>query len=270
MTTPLAPGLCSITLRQLDADEVLATAVRAGVEGIEWGGDVHVPAGDHGAAERVGQQCHDAGVEVVSYGTYLGMSADADADLDAAAGETLDTARSLGAPMVRVWTELGITPDAPVAPRAQVVERTARIVAGAAERDLTVALEFHPGTLTHTAAGARALMDEIGSAALRTHWQPDPTLDDVEALAQLDAVSDRLAHLHVFRWGAEGIADRRALAEGEALWPAALQRASQVPPPPGARRRFALCEYVRGDDPDQLTVDVATLSRWIADLGEQT
>ncbi len=28
-------------------------------------------------------------------------------------------------------------------------------------------------------------------------------------------------------------------------------------------RRFALCEYVRDDDPDQLVVDVRTLRRWL-------
>ena len=41
----IAPGLCSITLRSLRADAVLALAVHAGIEGIEWGADGHVPPG---------------------------------------------------------------------------------------------------------------------------------------------------------------------------------------------------------------------------------
>ncbi len=69
----IAPGLCSITFRDLTPREVVALAVRSGIAGIEWGGDVHVPPGDVGAAESVAALCRDAGITVVSYGSYLGM-----------------------------------------------------------------------------------------------------------------------------------------------------------------------------------------------------
>ena len=75
----IAPGLCSITFRSLAADEVLALAVRARVEGIEWGADGHVPPGGGAAVEALRARCRDAGVEVVSYGSYLGF-APADGD----------------------------------------------------------------------------------------------------------------------------------------------------------------------------------------------
>ena len=70
----ISPGLCSITFRSLTADEVLALAVRAGVEGIEWGADGHVPPGGGAAVEALRSRCRDAGVEVVSYGSYLGFA----------------------------------------------------------------------------------------------------------------------------------------------------------------------------------------------------
>jgi sugar phosphate isomerase/epimerase len=265
-TVPLAPGLCSITLRGLDADAVLAAAVVAGVEGIEWGADVHVPVGDESAAARVALRCGDDGVEVVSYGTYLGASAETDQDLDALIRATLDTACALGAPMVRVWTELGVLPDAPAEDRARVVDRTCRILEAATARGLVVAIEFHPFTHTHTAVGALALLAAVDDRALRTHWQPDPALSDTDALAELDAIADHLAHLHLFCWGPGGIDERRPLSAGAGLWPAALRRARTAPLPPGVTRRFALCEHVADDSADQLTADVATLRRWIAAL----
>lgn len=262
----IAPGLCSITFRALPADEVLAVAVRAGVEGIEWGADVHVPPGGGAHVEALAARSRDAGVEVVSYGSYLGMAPAAGRDAEAAAVEAVaDSAGALGAPMVRIWTELGVTPDSPPAERARVVDRTVAIADTLAARGLAVALEFHPGTLTHTAASARALLERVGHPALRTHWQPDPALDAATALAELSAVTPWLAHLHVFAWGAGGITERRPLADGADLWPAALALADRDGAPlPAPGRRFALCEYVPGDDPEQLARDVAMLRAWLA------
>ena len=45
--------MCSITMRNLGADEVVALAVRAGLAGIEWGADGHVPPGEIGVAEAM-------------------------------------------------------------------------------------------------------------------------------------------------------------------------------------------------------------------------
>lgn len=252
------PGLCSITFRGLSPDEVLAVAVRAGVEGIEWGADGHVPPGATALAAALARRGRADGVEVVSYGSYLGMAPTA-ADEDATVAAVLDTAEALGAPMVRIWTELGVTPDAPAGDRARVTERTASFVDAIAARGLVAALEFHPFTLTHTAAGTNALIDAIGRPELRTHWQPDPSVPVDAALRELDAVRPRLAHLHVFAWGPGGIEERHALEAGAGLWRAAVARTA-------AADRFALCEYVRNDDPDQLVADVATLRGWLASV----
>ena len=257
----IAAGLCSITFRALGAEAVIALAVRAGVSGIEWGSDVHVPPDDLAAATAVRERCADAGLAVASYGTYLGAGG-AHAGTDGEIERTLDAAQALGAPMVRAWTELGITPDAPANARDRVAEHTERITDAAAERGLVVALEFHPGTLTHTATSANRLLDALDRPNLRTHWQPDPSLAPAEALAELRAVLPRLAHLHVFAWGPTGIGDRRPLAEGGDLWPAAVALADDAPPVPGGR--YALCEYVADDDPGQFVADASTLRRWTA------
>lgn len=281
MTTLLKSGMCSITMRELDADDVVALAERAGLAGIEWGADGHVPPGDLDAAKSVARRCADAGVAVTSYGTYLGIAPFEDPDVppdDLAA--VLDSAETLGAPLIRVWTAFGTESDAPEADRAAVVATTRAITAAAARRGLGVALEFHPGTLTHTAAGARTVLDACateggGDPALRTHWQPDPALTPAEALAELRLVTDSLAYLHVFAWGPGGIAERYPLADGAELWRPALAIAGDAPPlafdlgpAPAAQpvERYALLEYVADDDPEQLVTDAATLNAWIAQL----
>ncbi len=227
----IAPGLCSITFRQLTPREVVALAVRTGIAGIEWGGDLHVPPGDVFTAGSVASMCRDAGVEVASYGSYLGVAPMADDELPGQVAEVLDSAEALGTDTVRVWTELGVTPEAAELDRARVRSCTRTIAEAAASRGITVALEFHPGTLTHTASAAVSLIEDLALPNLRTHWQPDPQLSAKEALDELRIVLPYLAHLHVFTWGHAGIADRRPLAEGADLWPAALALAETSPLP---------------------------------------
>ena len=164
--------------------------------------------------------------------------------------------------MVRIWTEFGVTPSSSAAERRRVTERTAALVDRIAEDGLLAALEFHPGTLTETAASTIALLDALDRPGLRTHWQPDPALSPAAALDELALVTPHLAHLHVFAWGPRGIDDRHALLDGEPLWAPALALADRDGAPlPG--RRYALCEYVRGDDPEQFADDVRTLRRWL-------
>ncbi len=253
----LVAGLCSITLRALTADEVLAVSIEAGVGAIEWGADGHVRPGDLEAAATLARRGRDAGIEVASYGSYLGVAGpDEAAEVD----RVLDTAEALAASTVRAWTTFGVTPDSPMADRGRVRDHTAALTEAAAVRSLTLALEFHPGTLTHTAAGTVALLEDIGRPNLRTHWQPDPALTPAECLDELRTVLPHLASLHVFTWGRSGIDDRRPLDEGAALWPEALALAASTG---GAGPRYALCEYVADDSPEQLIRDVATLRRWI-------
>ena len=110
---------------------------------------------------------------------------------------------------------------------------------------------------------------------MRTHWQPDPALTPAEALAELEAVADSLAYLHVFAWGPGGIGDRYPLADAAELWRPALVIAAEAPPltfDPGTRsagrplERYALLEYVVDDDPEQLVADAATLNAWISTI----
>lgn len=43
-------GLVSVTFRQKSVEEIAALTAEAGLSGVEWGGDVHVPPGDREAA----------------------------------------------------------------------------------------------------------------------------------------------------------------------------------------------------------------------------
>jgi len=82
-------GLCSITFRKHSVDEVIDFAKSAELDGIEWGGDVHVPPGDLELARSVREKTEAAGLTIPSYGSYYRCNDDTEPFSD-----VLDTART--------------------------------------------------------------------------------------------------------------------------------------------------------------------------------
>ncbi len=257
----LAPGMCSVTMRHLSIDEVVDEAVRCQLAGIEWGGDVHVPAGDTTAARHARHATADAGLRVASYGSYLF----ADAESAHGATATFDTAEELGARLVRIWCPLGVEPGCAVDVRVEVIEVLRELAAAAAPRNLTLYLEFHGHTLTSTSRSTLELLSELDCDNVATAWQPaywDSVREEDPAGSAIDDISTLspwLAHLHIYEWGCN--LQRRPLSRGELRWRAALDAAR------GGRTdldRFALLEFVEGDNLESLRADAATLRSWLA------
>lgn len=252
------PGMCSVTLRALAIDEVAGLAGDAGLQAIEWGADVHVPPGDAAAVRAAVRAAARNGLSATSYGSYLQPTAD-----DAEIALVLDTALDLGAPTVRVWTPFGELPDCPADVWAARRDGLARIAAAANARGLQIGVEFHGWTLTHTAASANRLLDEINATNLWSYWQPvyweEQLLDDATAqLAELRAVLPRLAHLHVYWWRGRS---RFPLEQGAHVWPEALATAAASPWSHGPRA--ALLEFVPDDDPSLVRREAAQLIDWL-------
>jgi sugar phosphate isomerase/epimerase len=241
-------------MRHLGVEEVAKLAAEAGLRALEWGGDVHVPSGDAGAARRARVATDAAGLVSSSYGSYLLADGDGSAGTIA---RVLDTAVALGAPNVRVWTPFGIEPGSPRT--GEVVDALGEVARAAAERELTVGIEFHGGTLTATAASAAAVLDAVDAPNLATYWQPPywcarrAPADDA---ADVTALAPRLAHLHVYEWA--GAEDRRPLDDGTGRWSNVLDALRAAPAPPRPPR-VAFLEFVAGDEIGALLADARTL-----------
>src|SRR4051812_7978724 len=145
----IAPGLVSVTFRQFDPATVVSLAVSAGLRAIEWGGDVHVPAGDVATARRVAALTGDAGLKVACYGSYLRLEHGAGADLGTVES-VVDTAQALGAPLIRVWAGRKPSADADDAHWSLVVAAANEVAEVAARAGIDVAFEYHRNTLTDT------------------------------------------------------------------------------------------------------------------------
>ena len=244
------PGLVSITFRQLSPREILDLACRAGIQGVEWGGDVHVPHGDLEAAREVGRMTREAGLENVSYGSYYQLGA---GNQEGLSFEVVsDTALALETKLVRVWAGDKGSADADEAYRKRVAEESLRLADMAAVRGITIAYEWHIHTLTDTFASAAELLKAADRDNIKTLWQPAVGRPAEECEREISSLLQRLSHLHVYHW--QGYAERRPLSEGAAAWREYFRRADQ-----GEGDRFALLEFTRDDAPHAFLEDAKAL-----------
>lgn len=242
----MVPGLVSVTFRRKSPEEICALCRKAGLRMVEWGGDVHVPAGDLNKARRVRDLTRDEGLAVCSYGSYFRV------------GEglerfriQLETALELGADLIRVWCGSKGSAETDDAARAEIVEELQACGGLAGRHGVTVAPEFHGGTLTDDPISVKRLLRETeGAEHLKFYWQPRWDWDEATRLETLETVLPRLAHLHVFTWRHTPDVLRLPLEEGAGMWKKVFDRAQNA---------CALLEFVENDSDEALLRDAAAL-----------
>jgi 3-dehydroshikimate dehydratase len=249
-------GLVSVTFRQLSAEEIIGHVQRASLEGIEWGGDIHVPHGDVARAKEVQRRTCDAGLQIAAYGSYYRVAASEGEGLSFAS--VLESAVALEAPLIRVWPGDRGSADVDEAFRNKVVEDALRIAAMAAEEDITIAYEWHVNTLTDTFDSAMTLLQEASHPRLRTLWQPTSGVSHDDCLTELSRIHDRLDNIHVTH---TPNGERKPLSDGIAPWRDFLRAANT-----NDKTRYALLEFVCDDSPDAFREDAKTLKEIVSSL----
>ena len=201
-------GLVSITFRNLSPSRIVDLAAQAGIGGIEWGGDVHVPHGEVDLAREVSELTRAKGLEVAAYGSYYRAAQSEEQGLSFE--RVLNTALALGAPLIRVWPGCKASANADAEYRKRVVDDLARISTLAGQHDLRVACEYHGGSLTDSSDAAVKLMQDIANPNAGLYWQPPVGMPPDECVAALQAALPFLTHLHVFHWSiTDGSSNRR-------------------------------------------------------------
>lgn len=254
--TAIRPGLVSITFRKFSPQQVLALAQRAGIDGIEWGGDVHVPHGDLSRAKDVRKMTKEAGLVVSAYGSYYRCGAPP--EKTPAWDAVQASAAALGANAIRVWAGAQGSAAASADDRMRVVDDLHRICRAAAKEQMTVDLEYHANMFTDTLASTQTLLDEVNEPNLRTFWQPRHGIATEESIQDIHTLSPRLSNVHVFHWWPTH-ADKKPLAEGVDRWRPFFSALKE-----DGRERFASLEFVLNDDPEQFVRDAKTLKELLA------
>jgi sugar phosphate isomerase/epimerase len=163
----------------------------------------------------------------------------------------LAAACALGAPVIRIWAgtkDSALVDEADFSVLAAEAKAVSRM---AAERGLTVAFEYHHGTLTDTAASALELITAIDEPNCRLYWQPEFAKPQELILSDLELVAPYVDLCHVFTWNPDH--SRRPLLDGKALWREYLSHI------PGWADKPLLLEFVQNDDPALLAREAASL-----------
>jgi sugar phosphate isomerase/epimerase len=254
----LRGGLVSITFRDLSPAEVVGLVAGAGLQAVEWGGDVHCPHGDAARAEEVRRLTEDAGLAVSAYGSYYRLAEENEFSFE----DVLASARALGAPTVRVWAGRRGSADADAEYRAGVVDESRRLADAAAAAGLTVSYEYHANTLTDTNDSAIGLLEEVDHPAVRSFWQPPNGRETDYRLAGLKRVKPWMTNVHIFTWDDQN--KRLPLAEGRDWWKLFLAEAATT-----GRDHDVLMEFVEENAPENFKRDAEVLKTWLAAADSQ-
>ena len=226
------------------------------MQGIEWGGDIHVPHGSIQLARQVRDKTLAAGLEVAAYGSYYRTAVSEPAGLTFES--VLQTAQALGAPTIRVWAGDKNYADAGAELIGRIVDDTLRIAGLAQQAGITVAFEYHGGTLTNTLGSTLAFANLVRHDAVKFYWQPRLGCPTDEALGELGAIAGRLGNVHVFQWTTSaGAMIQQPLQKGIEAWSKYFDLLRHV-----GGDRYALLEFVQDDSPANVLRDAAVLERF--------
>ncbi len=187
-------GLVSVSFRSLSVERIIEITRAAGLDTIEWGGDVHVPAGDIKRAEEVARLTEQAGLHTYSYGSYYRIGASAPDDILG----VIWCAEALGAKIVRVWAYNKGTDEVSADEYERAVGDARRICRTA--QNITFCLECHNNTLTDSYASAVKFLADVGCENLKLYWQPNQYRTHGYNLDAARAISAVCRGVHVFAW----------------------------------------------------------------------
>lgn len=249
-------GLASVTFRNLPAERIIALAKEAGLDGVEWGSDVHVPVGRIACAEAVFHKTAAAGLRVLSYGSYYrlsGRNGASDAFLP-----VLDTAAALHAPNIRIWAGDLSPGQVDGETMRRMSEELSAIGEMAKRKRIRISLEYHRHTLTETADSLLHLLGQAGCDNVYTYWQPDPDLTHMQRCAEIRKIRPHISNIHVFEWTKGDV--RRPLEEGADNWKSYIDLANL-----SLESSAYLLEFVKDDKIDNLERDALVLRQWLQD-----
>lgn len=254
-------GLVSISFRDLSVKEIIELTVKANLDAIEWGGDVHVPHGNIDKAKKVKEMTKKANLSVAAYGSYYkaGCKNEEISSFD----EILKTAKALGAPLIRVWAGNKGTKNATDQDWQDVINDTKRITKMAANEGIKIAYEYHQNTLTDTPESTKKLISQVNHSNIYTYWQPPHHLNSKERKKDLIEILPWLTNVHVFHWTHNPEREKHPLLEAKQDWINYLSLIKKNENNMRVKKHFAMLEFIKNDSIDQFYEDANELNNII-------
>ena len=94
-------GLVSVSFRQLSPERIAELVSGGGLSGVEWGADVHCRPDSAESIQKVCGLSEKCGIKCFAYGSYYRAGAPEQSEFEFE--KVLEAAKSIHAPIVRVW-----------------------------------------------------------------------------------------------------------------------------------------------------------------------
>lgn len=246
-------GLCSVSFKQKTPREVVELTLKAGLCGIEWIGNVHVPAGDVSNARKVGELTRNAGLEIAAYGSIFRLGTGDDIV------PHLESAVALGAREMRIWAGTSGKPSAEYTTeeRLALVCEAKAASHKASEFGISLSTECHDGSLTDCLRSQLLFLNEVNRPNFRTYWQELLNLPENEQIPSLSAVRDsgKLTNIHVYQYKVfDGGRERQLISAGFDKWKERFELFKN-----DTSVRYALLEFVKDNSEESFLDDAKTL-----------
>ncbi|MBR3768290.1 MAG: TIM barrel protein [Clostridia bacterium] len=159
-------GFTTTTFRQIkDVKKIVTLAKEAGVDCIEWGGDIHVK--DVKTAVFVKELCDKEDIAVCSYGSYYRVGSGNTEEWK----RICEIASTLGAKAVRVWLGKKDSEKTDKRTYEEIVKDAKEMCRIAKEFSLTVCPECHDNTYNNNTDAFLKIEKDIGMENFRTYFQ---------------------------------------------------------------------------------------------------
>lgn len=237
-------GFTSVSLRPCSIEEVVAAAVKANAEIIEWGSDVHVRT--HEEAEKAKKLCDKNGIKINSYGTYyrIGSFGEEWKNL-------CENASIMGAKYMRTWLGTKGSDETGEEEYQLLLEDARRTADIAKEYGITVCNECHPNTYNDTTESALRFLEDAGRDNIKTYyqsWYRTEESDKEKLFRTFGKVQDvhlSFSELDKFQ---QGYTEDKQFIEKILGWLKELDF-----------RNGLIIEFVRNDDAEELIKDIERL-----------
>ena len=246
-------GLVSATFRRLTAKDVLDLAVEAGLNGVEWSSDVHVPPGEREVAEQLSRMCREQNIAVCGYASYYRLGEQEDPMT--CFRPILESANALKAPVIRIWA--GDQPSETAGDRhfLKLAEEAALLVQEAGETGIGISFEYHQNTLNDTPRSALRLLESV--AGSKTHWQTSPTCAEKENILAIRQLASYITTIHV-QHHIDGV--YHPLADGKDVWAQYVKELKAL-----SGLHYACLEFVKNGTVEQFLEDGKILSQLVGE-----
>lgn len=243
-------GLVSVSFRALTYREIINITRDSSLSAIEWGGDIHSPAGDIKKSEQIKIETAEAGLTVSEYGSYYRLGEN-NAEKSRA---VIASTRALGCDTVRVWASVKNRASHTDEEYLAVINDTKSLCES--HRGITFCLECHNNTLTENYSDAIDFLRDVNCPNLKMFWQPNQFRDHAYNLDSLRALLPYIKSVHVFAWEGER---KLSLAAHADLWRDYLD----ILKGSAEEKIFLMLEFMPDNSPDSLKVEAETLKKWI-------